>query len=416
VGDVLRQLGPGIVTGASRNDPSSITAYTMVGAKAGYALLWTLLISLPLLAGIQDISARVGRVTGDGIAGNLRRYYPRWLLYVIVSLLVIANTINLGADISMMGEAAKLLIGGPALLYSGILALLSVLLQVCISFLRYVSVLKWLALALLTYVATAAVVDVDWQQALRGLFVPTLSTSSWYLAALLAAFGATINPYLFFWQASQEVEEQDRNLTEVPLRVAPQQASEQMRRIKLDTYTGMAYSNAVAFCIMLTTAVTLHSRGITEMKTAAVAAETLRPAAGNFAFLLFSLGIIGTGLLAVPVLAGSLAYAVGESLNWPVSLQCKPIQGRGFYLVLAAAALVGYLLNLFGVNPVEALYWTAIINGIISAPTMAALMLMTTNPRVMGQETISLRLRSLGWIATAVIFAASLGLFASWLR
>lgn len=414
--DLLGKLGPGIISGASRNDPSSITTYAVIGAKTGYSLLWTLLISLPLLAAVQDISARVGRVTGGGISENLRRYYSRWLLYSVTLLLVVANTINLGADIEMMGQAVTLLVGGPPLVFAAALTILSVSLQILMSYQRYVGILKWLTLALLAYVAAAVVVRIDWTQAWRGLLIPAVSSDPAYPAAVLAAFGATINPYLLFWQASQEVEEQDRHPTEVPLRVAPHQAPVQIGRIMFDTYTGMAYSNLVAFAIMLTTAATLHSHGIKDIRSASEAAGTLTPIAGDFAGFLFSLGIIGTGLLAIPVLAGSMAYAIGEAMNWEARLECDPFRCRGFYSVLAAAALVGLSLTFLGVNPVKALYWTAIINGVISAPMMAVLLLMASNRSVMGSETIPIGLRLLGWIAAGVVFAASAGLFVSWLR
>ncbi len=409
---MVGELGPGLVTGASRNDPSSITTFARVGAATGYGLLWTLVFSYPLLAGIQDISARAGRVTGVGLAGTLRRHYPRWLLYTAVSLLLIANTINLGADIGAMGYAVKMLIGGPALLHAAVLAAASVTLQVMLSYTRYASILKWLALALVAYFVTAFVVRVDWPQALRGLFVPSMSLAAARPTAVLASLGATINPYLFFWQASQEVEEQDETPGEEPLSVAPEQAARQIHRIKLDTYTGMAYANVVAIFVMLTTAAVLHERGDTSLTSLAHAAEALRPAAGPFAYLLFGLGIIGTGLLAIPVLAGSAAYAVGEALGWPVSLGCRPTEARGFYAILVVATLVGLALVSININPVVALYWAAVVNGALAAPMMVMLMMMTTNPTAMGGHTLSVRLRVMGWAATAAMLAAALGLAA----
>ena len=407
----LKTLGPGLITGASDDDPSGIATYSQAGAQFGYGMLWTMVIVYPFMAAIQEISALVGRVTGCGIAGNMRAHYPGWLTYPVIFLLVTANTINLAADISAMGAALKLLTGGPALLYSAMFAITSVVLQILIPYNKYASILKWLTLALFSYVATVFVVRVDWMQTLRGAFIPRMNFDVRSTTMLIAILGTTISPYLFFWQAAAEVEEVEANRHEKPLREAPNQAPEQMQRIQIDTYLGMAFANIVAFFIMLTVAATLHASGTTEIETAAQAAEALRPVAGNFAFLLFSVGIIGTGMLALPVLGGSAAYAVGEALKWPVGLERKAREAKGFYGVLAFATLVALALDFTGIDPIKALFWTAVINGVIACPIIAVMMHITTNKCVMKQFVLSPRLRIMGWMAAVLMVAAAAGLF-----
>jgi NRAMP (natural resistance-associated macrophage protein)-like metal ion transporter len=410
----LQTLGPGLITGASDDDPSGIGTYSQVGAQFGYAMLWTMLFSYPLMSGIQEISARIGRVTGRGIAGNMRKYYPRWLTYIIAGLLVIANVINLGADLSAMGAALQLLIGGSALLYAVIFAIICLLLQIFIPYEKYVNLLKWLTLVLFAYVATVFVVRVPWAEALRSTFIPSIEFKADYFAGLIAVLGTTISPYLFFWQASQEVEEIERAPAENALKKSPRQAPNQIGRIKADTYIGMGISNLIAFFIILTSAVTLHAHGKTDIQSAAQAAEALRPVAGDFAFALFTAGIIGTGLLAVPVLAGSAAYAVSGVFDWSASLERKALEAKRFYGVLAAATLVGLGLNFTSIDPIKALFWAAVINGVLAGPVMVVIMLMATNPAVMGQFTLSRRLRITGWLATAVMLVAAGGLFVTW--
>jgi NRAMP (natural resistance-associated macrophage protein)-like metal ion transporter len=410
----LKTLGPGLITGASDDDPSGIGTYSQVGAQFGYTMLWTMLFSYPLMGAIQEISARIGRVTGRGIAGNMRRYYPRWLTYFIAGLLVIANVINLGADISAMGAALKLLIGGSALLYAALFALASLLLQIFVPYAKYVNFLKWLTLVLFAYVATVFVVHVPWGQALHSTFVPSIKFKPEYFAGLIAVLGTTISPYLFFWQASQEVEEIELAPQENALKESPRQAPKQIQRIKADTYVGMGISNLIAFFIILTAAVTLHAHGKTDIQSAAQAAEALRPVAGNFAFALFTLGIVGTGLLAVPVLAGSAAYAVSGVFGWPASLERKALQAKRFYGVLAVATVIGLGLNFTPIDPIKALFWAAVINGVLAGPVMVVIMLMATNSAVMGKFTLSRRLKITGWLATAVMLLAAGGLFATW--
>lgn len=410
---LLQKLGPGLITGASDDDPSGIATYSQVGAQFGYGMLWTMLFSYPLMAAIQEISARIGRVTGAGIAGNMRRHYPRALLLSMVSLLVVANTFNLGADIGAMGVALTLLIPGRTESYVVILGAASLLLQVLVPYTKYVHYLKWSTLALFSYVAVVFVVHVPWGEAIRATLLPSFSRQAGYFTALIAVLGTTISPYLFFWQASQEVEEVQANPADKPLKQAPQQAPAQLERIRIDTYIGMAFSNVIAFFIMLTTAVTLHAHGQSDIETATQAAQALEPLAGRFTFLLFTAGIIGTGLLAVPVLAGSAAYAVGEALNWHASLERKPQEAKRFYGAIAAATLIGLSLALRHYNPIKALFWAAVLNGVVSVPLMVVMMLMTANPKVMGKFTLPWPLKVVGWIATTVMAVASTGLFAT---
>ena len=379
-------------------------------------MLWTMLFVYPLMVSIQEISARIGRVTGNGIAGNMRRYYPRWLLYPVVFLLLVANTINIAADLSAMGAAVKLLIGGPAHLYLVLLAGVSVVLQIRIPYSKYAKMLRWLCLALFAYVATIFTVKINWAEAMRGTFLPTLGLDGKSLTMFIAVLGTTISPYLFFWQASGEVEEVNKNAAAKPLKHAPEQAPRETNRIVWDTYVGMAFSNLVAFFIILTVAATLHQQGKTEIDTAAQAAEALRPVAGPLAFFLFAAGIVGTGMLALPVLAGSAAYAVGEALRWPTGLDRKAHEAKGFYAVITVATLLGIILNFTRLDPIKALIWTAVINGVTAAPLMVVMMLMTTNRKVMGQFTLSRYLRITGWLATALMAAATIGLLVTWGR
>ncbi|MGE5402856.1 MAG: Nramp family divalent metal transporter [Ignavibacteriales bacterium] len=408
---ILKKLGPGLITGASDDDPSGIATYSQVGAHFGYGMLWSILFSYPLMTAIQEISARIGRVTGRGIAGNLRKYYPNWISHVIVGLMVIANVINIGADISAMGSALNLLIGGPVLLYAVLFSLLSVVLQIYVPYTKYVRYLKWLTVSLFSYVITVFIVKVPWATTLKNTFLPSFSFNPVYLTSLIAVLGTTISPYLFFWQASQEVEDIRTTSEEDPLKKAPQQAPEQIKRIRIDTYLGMAFSNIVAFFIMLATASTLYTHHITDINTSAQAAEALRPFAGKFSFLLFSAGIIGTGLLAIPVLAGSAAYAVGEAFKWKIGLEQKPRNAKNFYGVLAVATMLGLALDFTPINPIKALFWSAVVNGVIAVPVMIIMMIMSSSAKVMGNFTISVGLKLVGWISTIAMLLASIGLF-----
>ena len=409
---LLKKLGPGLITGAADDDPSGIATYSQAGAQYGYGMLWSVLFTTPLMIGIQIVSARIGRVTGHGLAANIREHFPRKLLFFIVSLLLVANTINIAADLGAMGNALELLIGGSSEIYVVLFALVSLVLQVFIPFPRYSPILKWLTLALFAYVGTVLVVHVPLEDALRGALLPHLSFNRDYAALLVAVLGTTISPYLFFWQASQEVEEQRATPGQEPLREAPDQARANFRRIKFDTYIGMTFSNLIAFCIMLTTAATLHAAGITDIQTSGQAAEALRPLAGDFAFLMFAVGIIGTGMLAIPVLAGSAAYAVAESARWPIGLGLPLAEARGFYAILVLATVLGVAIDFSGLDPMKALVWSAIVNGVISVPIMVVMMLLAAKPAVMGEFVIRRKLKVLGWLATLVMATAVIAMFA----
>jgi Mn2+/Fe2+ NRAMP family transporter len=375
-----------------------------------------LLLTYPLMCAIQQISAEIGRVTGRGLAGNLRRYYPTWLLYGVLALLIVANVINIGADLGAMAAALKLLIDGPPLVYVALFAAASVLLETFLRYSRYVSVLKWLTLSLFAYVGTVFVVGVPWGTVAWHLVVPHISLSADYVTVVVAMFGTTISPYLFFWQAGEEVEDVAERSEAQPLLDAPAQAPVEMRRIRIDTYVGMAFSNLVALFIVLTAAATLHAHGQTDIQTSAQAAEALRPLAGRFAFTIFALGIIGTGLLALPVLAGSAAFALGEALQWPVGLARRPPKAKAFYGTIAAATVVGAMLNFSALDPVKALFWSAVLNGVVAVPVMVMMMLMAIRRDVMGEFIIGPLLRVIGWLATAAMALAAIGMFATWGR
>jgi len=407
---LIRVLGPGLITGASDDDPSGIATYSQAGAQFGFAISWIMLFTYPLIASIQQISARIGRTTGKGIAGNLRQHYPNWLLQGIVALLFVANTINIGADLGAMAGALGLLIGGPRLIYVIAFGSLCAILEVFMAYARYVAALKWLTLALFAYFGTVMVVDIPWAEAARGFLLPTFLPDAAFWTTVVAVLGTTISPYLFFWQAAQEVEDIRLEPQRKPLVKAPQQGPDAIERIRLDTYIGMAFSNLVALAIIVTTAATLHAGGVTDIATSSQAAEALRPVAGPFAFTLFALGIIGTGLLAVPVLAGSAAYAIGEARRWPVGLGRKPEKAKAFYATLTIATMVGVALNFSSINPIKALYWSAVINGVVAVPIMVAMMHMTANPKVMGKFPVHDGLRLIGWMATAVMAAAAIAM------
>lgn len=411
---LLEIMGPGLITGASDDDPSGIATYSQAGAQFGYSIGWTLLFSYPLMCAIQQISAQIGRVTGLGLAGNLRRHFPAWLLHGIIGLLLVANVINIGADLGAMAAALKLLIAGPLLLYVAGFAVLSVTLEVFVRYARYASILKWLTLSLLAYVATVFVVGVPWATVGVALVAPHIALSGDYVTMIVAILGTTISPYLFFWQAGEEVESEKERPEASPLKHAPEQAPRELERIRLDTYIGMAVSNLVALFIVITTAATLHAHGHTNIQTSAQAAEALRPIAGRLAFTVFALGIIGTGLLALPVLAGSAAYAVGEALRWPVGLEKQPRRAKAFYATIVIATCVGATLNYTSIDPVKALFWSAVVNGVVAAPVMFMMMLLASRRAVMGQFTLTRPLKFTGWLATLVMAVAAVGMFATW--
>ncbi|WP_375762753.1 Nramp family divalent metal transporter [Bradyrhizobium sp. B025] len=411
----LQRLGPGLITGASDDDPSGIGTYSQAGAQLGFGIGWTMLITYPLMAAIQEISGRIGRVTGHGIAGNVCRNFPAPIIWSLIVLLFLANTINVAADLGAMGDALKLLIGGPATLYVVVFGAVSVIAQIFLKYERYVSILKWLTLVLFAYVIALFLAKVPWGEALKGLLVPKIEWSGPFLTTLVAILGTTISPYLFVWQSSQEAEEQRIDPDKKPLKQEPQKEEEEIKRIRIDTLVGMAVSNVIAVAIIMTTAATLHASGKTDIESSAQAAEALRPVAGALAELIFALGIIGTGLLAIPVLAGSTAYAIGEGRKWPVGLSRKPKEAAAFYSVLALSVALGVGLNFTALDPIKALYWSAVINGVLAAPIMTVMMLLVRRKSVMGDLVVSGPVYWLGWIATIAMFLCIVGMaFTIW--
>ena len=411
INDIARRLGPGLITGAADDDPSGIATYSQAGSQFRFGLVWTLLLTTPLMIGIQMLSARIGWVTQEGLGANIAKICPRWLTLSLIALLVTANTINIAADLAAMGEAVQLLTGGHISAYIIGFGLLSIAGQVYFSYEGTVRILKWLTLALFSYVAVILSVSVPWHQVIYESitpwnYVPEGTSLNDYASIVVAVLGTTISPYLFFWQAAQEVEDNLRRPGAAELRSNPEYAAEHLARIKGDTYVGMLFSNVIALCIVLATAVTLNAHGITNILTSAQAAEALKPIAGDFAFVVFSLGIIGTGLLAVPVLAGSAAFAVSEVLGWKAGLSHGFHDARGFYVIIIAATALGAIMGSLEVDPIKALVWSAIINGIISVPIMFVMMRIGQSEDIMGELTITPRHQFLGWTATGVMTLA----------
>jgi NRAMP (natural resistance-associated macrophage protein)-like metal ion transporter len=413
-GRILAVLGPGLITGASDDDPSGIATYSQSGAQFGYSMTWVMLFTWPLMAAIQEISARIGRVTGKGIAANLREHYSVWLLRPIVALLLVANFINLGADLGAMGDALRLLIGGPRGLYVILFAAGCTILEIFSSYQRYVTFLKWSTLSLFAYVATALIVQVPWGEVAYDTIVPQVSWQTDYIVVIVAVLGTTISPYLFFWQSSEEAEDERVDPAAHSLIEHPEEARREIRRIEIDTYVGMGLSNLVAFFIIVTTAATLHAHGITDVQTSEQAAEALRPIAGNFAFVIFALGILGTGLLAVPVLAGSSAYALAEAMQWEGGLSRLPNEAKQFYATIVGGTVIGVGINFVNIDPIKALFWSAVINGVVAVPLMIVMMIMTMQPKVMGQFTLPRWLWAIGWVSTAAMAFAVVTMLATW--
>jgi len=410
---VLRLLGPGLVTGAADDDPSGIATYSQAGAQFGYGLLWTVFLTTPFMIAIQLVSAQIGRVTGKGLAANVMELAPRWLVLALVFLLVIANTFNIAADIAAMGEALSLVIGGLNHEHALIFASTSTLLQVFVPYRRYAPVLKFLTLTLFAYVATALTVNIPWSTALLAVIWPKPTISADYFLMVVAVLGTTISPYLFFWQASQEVEEMNQGKIERPLRELTKDDHRELDRIKIDTTVGMIFSNAIAFFIILTTASVLNANGVTNINSATQAAEALRPLAGDFTFLLFALGIIGTGMLAIPVLAGSAAYGVSEAFGWHATLEAKAPDAVGFYTIIAAATVIGFGLGFTGIDSIHMLVWSAVLNGIVAVPIMAMMMVIVANSRLMGRFKARSWLIALGWVGTGLMALAVIALIGS---
>jgi NRAMP (natural resistance-associated macrophage protein)-like metal ion transporter len=406
VEDLEAEFGPGLVTGAADDDPSGIATYSQAGAQFGYGLLWTLVLTYPLMCAVQLASAHIGRVTGAGLGTNLAKSFPKGVVGALISILVVANTINIGADLSAMASSASLVIGGGEHAFVIAFALVSTLLQLFVPYREYARILKWLTLSLFAYVGVVLLVRIDWSQALLGMVAPhQLSRAA--LLTIVALFGTTISPYLFFWQSAQEAEDIRSSQKERPIRRSPRSASRQFRRMRVDTLVGMAFSNLVALAIILATAATLHTKGITQIGSAAQAAEALRPLAGQFAFGLFAVGIIGTGFLAVPVLAGSAAFAVSEVFGWTEGLEYQPRQAAGFYSIIVASSVMGVLIDWSSTDPIRALFWSAVLNGVAAVPLMAAMMIVVSSKMIMGRFTASPPLLLFGWSATVVMGLAS---------
>ena len=408
-----KKLGPGLVTGAADDDPSGIATYSQGGAQFGLDVAWTLLVTYPLMIGIQLASARIGRITGKGLTENFARLCPRWLVLCFVGLLVVANVINLGADVNAMGDAAGMLVGGGRAFFAIGFGVVSLMLQIFLPYERYVRVLKWLTLTLIAYIGVGFAARVDWLAALHATVIPKIHWQKEYAVTIVAILGTTISPYLFFWQADQEVEEIKRVETDKPLRIAPDQARRHLKRLRIDTVVGMGFSNLIAFFMIVATAATLHAKGITHIDTTSQAAQALQPIAGKFAFLLFGLGIIGTGLLALPVLAGSAAYAVASLLKVRKGLDQPPEAAKSFYAILSAAMILGLIISVCGVNPIKALYWSAVINAVISVPIMVAVMIAASHPKIVGEMRLPPLWKALGWLATLAMAAATVVMFST---
>jgi Mn2+/Fe2+ NRAMP family transporter len=403
----LARIGPGLITGVADDDPSGIATYSQAGAQFGLNMLWTMPLAYPLMSAVQSMCARIGRVTGQGLAANIKASFPPIVLQVAVVLLLIANTLNIAADVAAMGEVGELVSGVNRHLMTAVFVFGTLILQIFVPYHRYVFFLKWLTVSLLSYAAVLFTVHVPWGQVALRTVWPQFKLDSNSAAVVLGVFGTTISPYLFFWQASEEVED---------MRAAPQTpallqdspaAPPELRRIKWDTWSGMLYSDMTAFFIILATGVTLHAAGVTQIDTATQAATALRPLAGNFAFLLFAVGIIGVGLIGVPVLAGSAAYAMAEAMSWREGLEERVDDARGFYAVIAVSVLAGLVIQYSPITPMRALFWSAVINGVVAVPLMAVIIVLSSRKSVMGDYTASTTLVVLGWIATAVMGVAA---------
>jgi len=408
---LIKRLGPGVITGAADDDPSGIATYSQAGAHAGFGLLWTVVLTWPLMVAVQSVSARIGRVTGRGLAANMCRAFPRPVVLGVVLLLVVANTINIGADLAAMGAAVAMLVGGGQVFFTFLFAIASVLAIVFIPYSRYVGLLKYLTFSLFAYVGVVFTAHIDWRAVGIGAVVPKFSLDKDTLMLVVAVLGTTISPYLFFWQSSQEVEDEEGDDEAGPLTDNPEQAPRELKRIGWETGIGMAMSNLVAFFIILTTAATLNANGKTDIQSTQQAAEALKPIAGDAAFLLFSLGIIGTGLLAVPVLAGSAAYALGEVRGWRIGLEHDFSEARPFYITIAVAILAGLGVMLLPIDPIKALIWSAVLNGVIVVPIIGAMMIVASRREIMGAFTASLWQRVLGWLTLVLMAAAAIGMF-----
>lgn len=411
--NILDRLGPGLITGASDDDPSGIGTYSQAGAALGYATLWTAIVTLPLMIVVQHICAKIGMVSGRGLAGVLNRYYSKKLLYPVVIGLVIANTINAGADIAAISAAINMFVPIPISAMVVPIAVTIVVLQVWGSYRVMVKIFKWLTLSLFAYVIAAFLARPDWYAVAKATFVPQIQFTSEYITTIVAILGTTISPYLFFWEASEEVEE-EKSEGRKDVNTRRGATDKEIKKEKIDTIVGMLFCNVVFYFVIVSAGATLHVSGKTQIQSATEAAQALRPLAGNFATILFGIGLIGAGLLAVPVLTGSAAYAVSETFGWPSGLDEKPRHAKKFYAVIAASTIVGVLIDFAGINPISALFWTAVINGVVAPPLLVVVMLVANNKRVMGERTNGRWTNVFGWLATAVMFAAAIGMFVTW--
>ena len=407
------RLGPGLITGAADDDPSGISTYSVTGAAFGYAPLWTALFTVPLMTAVQMMSARLGMVTGEGLAGVIRRQYPRWVLWSACALLVLANTVNIGADLGGMAKVSEMVSGVRSLYWTPVYALMIGSFLIWSSYYAIARIFKWLTLILFSYVLAAFFAKPDWAAVIHSTFIPHVEWSGAYWATLVGVFGTTISPYLFFWQASQEVEE-EREHGELTVESRKGATDFELRKSRTDVVTGMFFSNLIMYFIILTTAATLHAHGKTTISTAQDAAEALRPLAGSGAYWLFSLGLIGAGMLGVPVLAGSSAYAIAEGASWRGSLADRAPLSRGFYGIIAVGLLLGLGLDFAGFNAVSMLFWSAVLNGVLAPPLIVIVLLLTSNPKIMGRRSNPLWLAVLGWITVAVMTAASIAMFVTW--
>ena len=408
----LARVGPGLITGVADDDPSGIATYSQAGAQFGLNILWTMPLAFPLMAAIQYMCGSIGRVTGKGLAANIKDAFPPLIVRAVVVLLLIANTLNIAADVAAMGEVAELVTGFNRHLMTTCFVVATLLLQIFIPYHRYVRFLKWLTLSLLAYVAVLFTVHVPWGEVALRTVWPDLKLNANSAAVVVGVFGTTISPYLFFWQASEEVEEMHAGPRHTPALVRdPRAAGSELRRIRWDTWSGMLYSDLTAYFIILATAVTLHAAGVTDINSAAQAASALRPLAGDFAFMLFAVGILGVGMIGVPVLAGSGAYALSEAMGWRSGLERKTADARGFYGIIAISVLAGLVIQYLPIRPMKALFWSAVINGVVAVPLMAVIILLVSKPSVMGSFTASRPIVVLGWVATAVMGAAAVWMF-----
>jgi NRAMP (natural resistance-associated macrophage protein)-like metal ion transporter len=406
----LAKVGPGLVTGVADDDPSGIATYSQAGAQFGLNMLWTMPLAYPLMSAIQSMCAQIGRVTGKGLAANIRTAFPPIVLKGVVVLLLIANTLNIAADVAAMGEVAELVSGADRHLMTGVFVAVTLLLQIFVPYHRYVFFLKWLTLSLLAYAAVLFTVHVPWGEVALRTVWPKLTLNFNTASVVVGVFGTTISPYLFFWQASQEVEDRQAK-RRAPLLHDPKAAPAELRRIKWDTWSGMFYSDLTAFFIILATAVTLNVSGVTNIETAAQAASALRPLAGDFAFLLFAIGILGVGLIGVPVLAGSAAYALAEAMDWKSGLEKKPRNARRFYGVIAVSVLAALVIQYSPISPMKALFWSAVINGLVAVPLIVVIILLASRQSVMGPFTSSRPIMALGWIGAVVMGLAAVLMF-----